>query len=591
MKLGLRFWGFLGFTAGIATACGGDSAQVGLCGSDQVRRDGQCLDDLAVAVNGVGLLPGRTKRATFVATEGSYEIVDADSGAVVHSGTADGPQPSVENAPDVFVADFTDFDEPGRYLVRASGLISGTFEIGPDALAPALDAAMLGLYGQRCGESVEFEYNGKTYSHGAGHLEPALLTRVGGEGSKDDTGGWHDAGDYGKYVRNGAFSVAFLLHAYEHFPAMLDDWEFHMPEQGGETPDILDEARVELEWILKTQFEDGSFAHKVTALGFEGEVSPTADDQQRYFFSTSTSSTANAVAVLASAGRIFVEHDEDFASTCLDAAQAGQKFLDENPQEIESNQEGASTGTYGGTGDTDERAWALAELWATTKDADRLAEVEAILPGMGVRYNFDWPDTANLAFGAYLTAESDDKSPLVVETLTRKIIESADDLAGSAELDVYGRGFDSYYWGSAGVVARMSYNLVLAHRIFPNEAYLNGITLRVDHVLGLNPFARSWVTGLGANPPQNPHHRPSVTDSVGPPWPGLLIGGANPDALSWTDAYASYQQNEIAINWNTALVYALVAAMATQDDESAACVPDCLPDEPTGMGGAGGAGQ
>jgi endoglucanase len=168
------------------------------------------------------------------------------------------------------------------------------------------------------------------------------------------------------------------------------------------------------------------------------------------------------------------------------------------------------------------------------------------------------------------------------------LVESADDMARESGKDPYGRGLNSYYWGSAGVVARMSYNLVLAHKIYPNQTYLDAISLKVDHLLGLNPFARSWVTGLGANPPQNPHHRPSVSDGVAAPWPGLLIGGANPDALSWEDDYASYEQNEIAINWNTALVYALVAARGTATDESADCVPNCLP-EPS-LGGAGGLG-
>ncbi|HSY39846.1 MAG TPA: glycoside hydrolase family 9 protein [Polyangia bacterium] len=36
-------------------------------------------------------------------------------------------------------------------------------------------------------------------------------------------GGWHDAGDYGKYVNNGAFSAGMLLAAWEHFQPTLEN--------------------------------------------------------------------------------------------------------------------------------------------------------------------------------------------------------------------------------------------------------------------------------------------------------------------------------------------------------------------------------
>ena len=68
----------------------------------------------------------------------------------------------------------------------------------------------------------------------------------------------------------------------------------------------------------------------------------------------------------------------------------------------------------------------------------------------------------------------------------------------------------------------------------------------------------------------HPHHRPSEGDAVLAPWPGLLVGGPNPNnepdksaheglpkGLFWFDDAGSYNTNEIAINWNAALAYAL----------------------------------
>ena len=72
----------------------------------------------------------------------------------------------------------------------------------------ALTSAMLGMYGQRCGQAVSIQLGDDHWSHKACHRNDAYLNFLTGETTKkDSTGGWHDAGDYGKYVTNGAFSA------------------------------------------------------------------------------------------------------------------------------------------------------------------------------------------------------------------------------------------------------------------------------------------------------------------------------------------------------------------------------------------------
>lgn len=122
----------------------------------------------------------------------------------------------------------------------------------------------------------------------------------------------------------------------------------------------------------------------------------------------------------------------------------------------------------------------------------------------------------------------------------------------------------------------MSHLLAAAYTVEPKEEYLDTIQAQVDHVFGRNPFSRSFVTGVGHYPPLYPHHRPSTGDDVGLPWPGLLIGGPHGDgnvpghalpAMNWADALNDYWHNEIAINWNTALTYALIALLGTSESE------------------------
>src|SRR6185503_5326478 len=82
---------------------------------------------------------------------------------------------------------------------------------------------------------------------------------------KPSLAGWHDAGDYGKYVTNGAFTVGMMLQAFERFQPTLSALELPIPEKGGALPDFLDEVKWELDWLLTTQGEDGSVSFKVTA--------------------------------------------------------------------------------------------------------------------------------------------------------------------------------------------------------------------------------------------------------------------------------------------------------------------------------------
>jgi endoglucanase len=87
----------------------------------------------------------------------------------------------------------------------------------------------------------------------------------------------------------------------------------------------------------------------------------------------------------------------------------------------------------------------------------------------------------------------------------------------------------------------------------------------LNFLFGRNYYNRSFVTGLGLNPPMYPHDRRSGGDSLRDPWPGYLVGGGWPGAKDWKDDQDSYQTNEIAINWNGALIYALAASLNISD--------------------------
>jgi endoglucanase len=136
-------------------------------------------------------------------------------------------------------------------------------------------------------------------------------------------------------------------------------------------------------------------------------------------------------------------------------------------------------------------------------------------------------------------------------------LADADAIVSSSDAQGFGRGLEHYFWGCNGGVALQGMILQYAYDLAANKKYLDCAIDQLSHLYGRNTYNRSYVTGEGINPPMHPHHRPSEADGIANPWPGLLVGGGWPGATDWKDEEASFQTNEIAINWTAAMVYLL----------------------------------
>ena len=144
----------------------------------------------------------------------------------------------------------------------------------------------------------------------------------------------------------------------------------------------------------------------------------------------------------------------------------------------------------------------------------------------------------------------------MLSEVKKQAIEIANTIVSKAKADVFARPLGEYYWGSNGTVVRQVYNLQVANSIQPDKKYVETSLDAIAHIFGRNLYGRSQVTGVGVNPPMNPHDRRSGGDTVVDPWPGYLVGGGT-KATDWQDDWKSYSTNEVAINWQAALVYAL----------------------------------
>lgn len=563
--MSLRFLAPIGL---LLFAC--DSAE-SPCALGQIETPDGCASPpapLSVHVSSVGFRPDRGKRATYAggpADGAAFRVRRVEDDAEVLSGRSGPAINAIDSGEQAHAIDFSALTAAGRYYIEVEDIgKSPEFPIGDDVYLEPYLATMVGLYGQRCGSAVSFEWQGVRFQHNECHSADGAPL------------GWHDAGDYGKYTNNGGFSLGMLLFAWQHYSEKLAAIELDIPERGGDVPDFLDECRYQLEWLLAMQNQESGGVHdRITTTNFDAmNVMPEQSTNRRNLSPISTTATADFAAVVARASRALEPYEPALAERARTAALAAWQFLLDNPDNIPVVTTGF-TGSYASP-DPDDRAWAAAEIFETTGDAIALSLFEEAVkrPGFTTSAVWDWPDMNSLAAFTYIESAREGRDPAVITLVNAKVMLSAELMMGNAEAHAYGRSLSSYYdWGVNGTIARSVMGLMVAKRIadsddsdtYENGAlYLDTASFQLDHLFGRNYYGRSFLTGIGHQPPLNPHHRPSVADGIMPPWPGLLVGGPSsadggPIATQWHDEASDFRSNEVALNWNAALTYALAA--------------------------------
>jgi endoglucanase len=537
----------------------------------------------SIFLNQIGFLPLAGKQATIRnpdSSQRSFHLRSTADNRTVFTGGITSPTEDATSGDTTSIADFSGFQTPGTYRVEVGGSPSDPFTIAPDVYASALRLSMRAYYGQRCGCAVDL---GGGYKHPLCHANGAFHASSGKSGPLPDHGGWHDAGDYGRYIVNSAISTATLLWAWEIYPRPLRSLSLQIPESGGKTPDYLAEVRWNLAWMLTLQDTDGGVWHKQTSEHFCAFIMPQDDRLTSYVIGIgsapykSTCATADLAAVMAIAARCYGPYDSAFAQRCLHAARKAWTWAIMNPDVTFTNPPSITTGNYGDRRCTDELTWASAELWRTTGEAQYEKAFLAGLPDTRTLAITEpsWNELLPMACWTYALAERNANS--AVKARIRELTAAAAQaLVADASRNGYGTtlAVDDYVWGSNGVAGNQSLLLLIADHFQPNAAARQTAYNNLHYLLGRNCHGVSWITQLGRRPFEHPHHRPSGADNIPAPWPGLLSGGPNahpadsvgnklppqPPMRMWVDDQAAYSLNEVAINWNAPLVFLLTAA-------------------------------
>jgi len=238
--------------------------------------------------------------------------------------------------------DFSSVTTPGVYYLydTLNSARSDVFTISNTVYTPVLREAVRMLYYQRSGLAKGSPYIASKWADSAAFLgtgqdtEARSVIDQGNAGTaKDLRGGWFDAGDYNKYTVPADYALQDLLLAYVQYPSIWTD-DYNIPESGNGVPDILDEAKWELEWLLKMQAATGnnSVLSKVSVTDTHGTSPPSADTGLRYWGAASTASTACTAGVFALGAIAFgLAGQTTYAATLETAAVNAWTWAQANP--------------------------------------------------------------------------------------------------------------------------------------------------------------------------------------------------------------------------------------------------------------------
>lgn len=523
-------------------------------------------------VNQCGYMPKGEKKVTFRSEKPVHFFVVKSDGTRVFEADADKAIENTSTLETNYVGDFSVVTEPGQYYVLSeSNGESDSFRIGEDAYDEVFQKSMEFFYMQRCGHDIPKSAGG-AYAHIACHTS---LAEVYGkpEEKKEVSGGWHDAGDYGRYVGPGAMAVAQLLYAWERNQAFCE--KYISPEgQSGKLPAFLEELKYELDWMCKMQREDGALYHKATCHSFCGFIMPQEEQDTMILSPVSVTATCDFAAVTAMAIRFYAPYDAEYAKKLEQVAK--KAYEASKKMELQGgfkNPSDIHTGEYGDAQDSDERYWAAAELYKAfgeetyRQDFEQLAE-EQLYEGYG------WADMGSYGNLAYLSTTYPVNEQLT-ERIKNLMLEKGKERLDITCADGYGTALTDkeYVWGCSMNAANNGLHMFDAFRLTGDRAYLEGAMSQIHYLLGRNSLGLCLVTGCGTDAVKYPHHRPS--GFVGKAMPGMLSGGpcnwyadaivkgmipkGTAPAKVFADMTGSYSTNEVTIYWNSALLMLLAS--------------------------------
>ena len=461
---------------------------------------------------------------------------------------------------DVLRLDFSEVRRAGHYVVHVPGLgISDTFVISDAALDFGAYTTARGLFYQRSGLPGGLQAPQASPRHARPEDTVGAVFSVDllnsplyngevtdGVTTVDAHGGWHDAGDYGRYMVTAAEALKDLVDGFDIDPTKWTSDDWNLPESGNGIPDLLDEMQWELEWMLRMQDSDGGVYHKLTSCNWFFGM-PHEEMTPRLINPKSTHDTAFFAAAVAASSRVFaaLHPNTTVSQRYLAAAADAWEFLMRHPgNELGEgvpaggygNPPGCHTGAYQDHYDYDNRLWAAAELYRATGERRYAAFIEAWYHGAGPRQLSSDSGAGRsrvaVAIDAYAEAGADgrDVDAAIVRANRKTFLRRAKVVLRLSQAQPFSTGdrigvAGWIGWGKFTYGSRVVITLLKAWKLTGEQAYHDAAHLAIGPQYGANPLSMSFVTGLGERYPRNPTCEVCLADDVKDPYPGIPVFG------------------------------------------------------------------
>ena len=532
-----------------------------------------------IVVDQFGYRPGATKVAVirdpqegYDAAESfspgsEYAVISVESGETVMTGT---PTPWNAGATDpvsgdvVWWFDFSEVNDPGTYYVLdvENNRRSVQFDIDEGVYRSVLKHALRSFYYQRAGQEKSAEHAGADWSDAASHPQDSQtrswLAKDDPSSARDLSGGWYDAGDYNKYTAWTAHYVVRLLRAYERNPSAFAD-DYAIPESGNGIPDVLDEVRWGLDWLVRMQLDDGSL---LCVQGLAGGSPPSTATDPSFYGEPTTNASLTTAGAFAYAAKVFGSRDEPelqaFAQELAPRAVDAYSWADSHPNvTFRNNDSGAGTsGLAAGQQEVDDatrvasKVEAAVYLFEQTGDETYRQYVDSnyadVIPSWGPnQWMVDEQDV--LLYYAQLPDATPDVATAIRTQFRTNVTTGADQFASVANAtDPYRAHMKDYVWGSnRSKAAQGAMFQFFADYDFDADLADQAIDAAEDYVHylhGVNPLGLVYLSNMrraGAEHSVSTFYHSwfshgssrwdEVTETTPGPAPGFLVGGPNPN--------------------------------------------------------------
>ena len=458
-----------------------------------------------------------------------FEVVDAATHKVVYEAKAVKYFGKYGPFAHTWRLNFSPFSRKGIYYIKAGSIKSPEFKIDNRVYEGTADFVLKYMRQQRS------KYN--PFLKDSCHTKDGFIV-YHPDKNKDSTyidvaGGWHDASDYLQYLPTSANATFQMMFAFmQHPESFQDKYDAWGNEGSNNIPDVIDEAKWGLDWLVKMNPGKGEYYNQIADdRDHQGMRLPTLDSvvyapnkgfaRPVYFitgkpqgekYKNKTVGAASSAGKFATAfaigAQVMKPYYPQFAESLVQKAIDAYEFGKQHPGNTQTISV-VSPYIYAEDNYADDMELAAITLFKLTgdsvylKDAIQFAHMEPVTPWMGAdsANHYQWYPFVNL--GHYFGAKLDHHNR---DTYIRYMREGIQRVVNRGKNNPFLIGVP-FIWCSNNLVVGMLTQMSLYRKITGDKSFEEEEAALRDWLFGCNPWGTSMICDLPENgiAPKDPH--------------------------------------------------------------------------------------